>query len=286
MAMLSHTRRILFPFYCRLSPLHPSADLVLELEIIVYCLLRSPQHHDRRHVDEQVGAVQGRGSGAAHLADLFPEADRLFAEFAAPLQFPGVEPAPGEPFQERDHLLELFLHVNMGVRGRFARQEGGVQEQERHLEMPGQGFVPLEHRAADVVAGHQQVRSRQSFHGRQLGAQDGTKVRTGVRTQVLGETRCLGRLAQCAGSLPGAAERPVLLRVHRVYIESQQQFDRSAAGHPGQRPPQRFSPEAVIARQQVVPGQRSFATAGWFPIRGSHVFSPYNLSPSHGQTLP
>jgi len=109
---------------------------------------------------------------------------------------------------------------------------GRVEDEKRHLEIPGLNFVPLENGSADVVAAHQHVRfgepaDRAAVHG---GAGN---VAAGVRAQIARVAHFFRFFAQIDAHLAGADHGAVVFRINGYNIHGNQRLHRAAAGDPG-----------------------------------------------------
>ena len=157
--------------------------------------------------------------------------------------------------------MELVLYVGDGRFGDLLLvDEGGVEDEDRDVEVAARRLVPFDRGVADVVAGQQEVGSRQA-HDRAAPGGHLADVGARVGAEVGRVAEPLGRLLEPDGHLLGRGHGRVVLRVDRDDPRGVEELHRGSAGHPGDG----LLIEARVFGREVVGGHE-----GLHPLEGPY----------------
>ena len=130
-----------------------------------------------------IQAARRRGPRPPALQHLHPELHGLLGVARDLLQTAHVQAAPSHALGLLHGLPQLPLHVGHRVVGGLVVDEGGVDQDQGHLEVVRQHAIPGQHGLADVVAAEQQVGAGQAPH-RCAAREHRADVGTGVGADV------------------------------------------------------------------------------------------------------
>ena len=134
-------------------------------------------------------------------------------------------------FQKAEIFIDLPADIFSHLPGIFRMAERGVEDKQRHVEIPGLNLVPFEDGAADIVAADEHVRSGKTADRSAVYRSTGN-IRTGVRTEVTGIAHGFGLLIECSAHAAGADHGPVILRIDGDDIHHNERLHRTATRDP------------------------------------------------------
>ncbi len=210
----------------------PLLHLGQEHLVVIDGLLRPPEGDDQGEVEEGVEGGQRRGPVHRRIEDRLPEPLPLDGEPPHLLDPVVIELLSADVLQKGDVFVDLPLDVALRLRGKSRVAEGGVEDEERNLEIPGLHLVPFEDRPADVVAADEHVGPGEAADRSAVDRRAGD-IRAGIGAQVARIAHRLGLLAEIHPHLARPDHRPVVLRIDGDDVHRDQGLHRTAARDPG-----------------------------------------------------
>jgi len=166
------------------------------------------------------------------IQDFLPE---LLASQGKPAHleaFINVKPLSTGLFEERDVFSHLSAHISSRLLSEPCVAKRGIEDKQRNVEISCLDLVPLQHRAADIVAADEHVGFRQASYWSPVYWCAGN-ISPGIGAQIGTVAHGLRLFAQVAPHVGCADHGAVILRVYGDHIHYNERLHRSAAGNPG-----------------------------------------------------